>query len=138
MATYTMFSRRFSCAIGLSFTETAANTYNSMMGRSLLHAAAEPSARPLSNRRAAAGILLGKYLVFPKGFEKQMAGMNAEQVHNFKGADAGKHSGTYKYMIMVLVVVMVLFLLTRFPTCKESRKPRVINVLGAGYATLSR
>lgn len=27
----------------------------------------------------------------------------------------------YKYMIMVLVVVMVLFLLTRFPTCKVAQ-----------------
>ena len=35
---------------------------------------------------AAAGILLGKYLVFSEGesLEKQMAGMNAEQIHNFK------------------------------------------------------
>ena len=34
---------------------------------------------------AASGILLGKYLVFRgESLEKQMSGMNAEQIHNFK------------------------------------------------------
>lgn len=50
-----------------------------------------------------------------------MAGMNAEQVHNFKVLMLENTLEPYKYMIMVLVVVMVLFLLTRFPTCKVAQ-----------------
>lgn len=47
--------------------------------------------------------------------------MNAEQIHNFKVMMLENTLEPYKYMIMVLVVVMVLFLLTRFPTCKVAQ-----------------
>jgi fucose permease len=47
--------------------------------------------------------------------------MNAEQIHNFKVLMLENTLEPYKYMIMVLVVVMVLFLLTRFPTCKVAQ-----------------
>ena len=59
---------------------------------------------------AASGILLGKYLVFSEGesLEKQMSGMNAEQIHNFKVLMLENTLEPYKYMIMILVVVMVL------------------------------
>ncbi|MXD22896.1 sugar MFS transporter, partial [Escherichia coli] len=72
---------------------------------------------------AASGILLGKYLVFSEGesLEEQMSGMNAEQIHNFKVLMLENTLEPYKYMIMILVVVMVLFLLTRFPTCKVAQ-----------------
>lgn len=60
---------------------------------------------------AASGILLGKYLVFRgESLEKQMSGMNAEQIHNFKVLMLENTLEPYKYMIMILVVVMVLFL----------------------------
>ncbi|EMW1831977.1 L-fucose:H+ symporter permease, partial [Escherichia coli] len=52
---------------------------------------------------------------------KQMSGMNAEQIHNFKVLMLENTLEPYKYMIMILVVVMVLFLLTRFPTCKVAQ-----------------
>lgn len=89
---------------------------------------------------AAAGILLGKYLVFSDGesLEKQMAGMNAEQIHNFKVLMLENTLEPYKYMIMVLVVVMVLFLLTRFPTCKVAqtanhKRPSAADTLRYGH-----
>ncbi len=50
-----------------------------------------------------------------------MSGMNAEQIHNFKVLMLENTLEPYKYMIMILVVVMVLFLLTRFPTCKVAQ-----------------
>ena len=41
---------------------------------------------------AVSGILLGKYLVFRgESLEKQMSGMNAEQIHNFKVLDVREH-----------------------------------------------
>lgn len=124
MATYTMFlAAIFAIAIGLSFLETAANTYSSMLGPKAYATLRLNISQTFYPIGAAAGILLGKYLVFSEGesLEKQMAGMNAEQVHNFKVLMLENTLEPYKYMIMVLVVVMVLFLLTRFPTCKVAQ-----------------
>jgi len=121
MATYTMFlAAIFAIAIGLSFLETAANTYSSMLGpksHATLRLNVSQTFYPIG---AAAGILLGKYLVFSEGdsLEKQMAGMTPAQIHDFKVLMLENTLEPYKYMIMVLVVVMVLFMLTRFPTCK--------------------
>lgn len=87
MATYTMFlAAIFAIAIGLSFLETAANTYSSMIGPKAYATLRLNISQTFYPIGAAAGILLGKYLVFSEGesLEKQMAGMNAEQVHNFK------------------------------------------------------
>ena len=68
MATYTMFlAAIFAIAIGLSFLETAANTYSSMIGPkayATLVAQYQPDLYPIG---AASGILLGKYLVFRGG-----------------------------------------------------------------------
>ena len=124
MATYTMFlAAIFAIAIGLSFLETAANTYSSMIGPKAYATLRLNISQTFYPIGAAAGILLGKYLVFSEGesLEKQMAGMNAEQIHNFKVLMLENTLEPYKYMIMVLVVVMVLFLLTRFPTCKVAQ-----------------
>jgi len=129
MATYTMFlAAIFAIAIGLSFLETAANTYSSMIGPKAYATLRLNVSQTFYPIGAAAGILLGKYLVFSEGdsLEKQMAGMNAEQIHNFKILMLENTLEPYKYMIMVLVVVMVLFLLTRFPTCKWPQ-PIIIN-----------
>ncbi|BDH46891.1 sugar:proton symporter [Salmonella enterica subsp. enterica serovar Choleraesuis] len=126
MATYTMFlAAIFAIAIGLSFLETAANTYSSMLGPKQFATLRLNVSQTFYPVGAAAGILLGKYLVFSDGdsLEKQMAGMNAEQVHQFKILMLENTLQPYKYMIMVLIVVMVLFLLTRFPTCKVAASP---------------
>lgn len=121
MATYTMFlAAIFAIAIGLSFLETAANTYSSMIGpkqHAILRLNISQTFYPIG---AVAGILLGKYLVFSEGdsLESQMANMNPEQVHDFRLAMLENTLEPYRYMIMVLIVVMVLFLLTKFPKCK--------------------
>lgn len=124
MATYTMFlAAIFAIAIGLSFLETAANTYSSMIGPKAYATLRLNISQTFYPIGAASGILLGKYLVFSEGesLEKQMSGMNAEQIHNFKVLMLENTLEPYKYMIMILVVVMVLFLLTRFPTCKVAQ-----------------
>ncbi|MEI9535082.1 L-fucose:H+ symporter permease [Moellerella wisconsensis] len=121
MATYTMFlAAIFSIAIGLSFLETAANTYSSMIGPkqyAILRLNVSQTFYPLG---AAGGILLGKYLVFSEGesLQNQMAGMSAEQIHNFRLMMLENTLEPYRYMIFVLIVVMALFLLTKFPKCK--------------------
>lgn len=68
MATYTMFlAAIFAIAIGLSFTETAANTYSSMIGPKAYATLRLNISQTFYPIGAAAGILLGKYLVFSEG-----------------------------------------------------------------------
>lgn len=121
MATYTMFlAAIFAIAIGLSFLETAANTYSSMIGHrdyATLRLNISQTFYPIG---ALMGIVLGKYLVFQEGgsLSSQMATMTPEQVHQFRLNMLELTLEPYKYLIMVLVVVMVLFMVTRYPHCK--------------------
>ncbi|MGX2975316.1 L-fucose:H+ symporter permease [Ursidibacter arcticus] len=121
MATYTMFlAAIFSIAIGLSFLETSANTYSSMIGHkdyATLRLNISQTFYPIG---AIAGILLGKYLIFQDGasLEQQMATMNAEQIHAFKLSMLEHTLQPYKYIIFVLIAVTVLFLIIPFPKCK--------------------
>ncbi|AWS49513.1 MULTISPECIES: L-fucose:H+ symporter permease [Providencia] len=137
MATYTMFlAAIFAIAIGLSFLETAANTYSSMIGPKQYATLRLNISQTFYPIGAAGGILLGKYLVFSEGdsLQNQMAGMNAEQIHEFRLAMLENTLEPYRYMIMVLVVVMVLFLITKFPKCKvaetqDHKRPTALETL---------
>jgi FHS family L-fucose permease-like MFS transporter len=121
MATYTMFLFAiFSIAIGLGFLETAANTYSSMIGPrkyAILRLNISQTFYPIGS---ISGILLGKYLVFQEGasLEAQMVKMSPAEAHTF-GLKMLQHTlEPYKYIIFVLVGVLVLFVLTKFPSCK--------------------
>ncbi len=121
MGTYTMFLVAiFAIAIGLSFLETAANTYSSMIGPrqySILRLNISQTFYPLGS---IAGILLGKYLVFQEGasLESQMAKMSPAEAHAF-GLKMLQHTlEPYKYIIFVLIAMFVLFAFTKFPICK--------------------
>ncbi|EMT6576103.1 MULTISPECIES: L-fucose:H+ symporter permease [Providencia] len=137
MATYTMFlAAIFAIAIGLSFLETAANTYSSMIGPKQYATLRLNISQTFYPIGAAGGILLGKYLVFSEGdsLQNQMAGMNAEQIHEFRLAMLENTLEPYRYMIMVLVVVMILFLITKFPKCKvaetqDHKRPSALDTL---------
>ncbi|WP_420835327.1 L-fucose:H+ symporter permease [Mannheimia massilioguelmaensis] len=121
MATYTMFlAAIFSIAIGLSFLETSANTYSSMIGHkdyATLRLNISQTFYPVG---AISGILLGKYLIFQEGasLNEQMATMNPEQLHAFKLSLLEHTLQPYKYLIFVLLAVMFLFLITSYPKCK--------------------
>ncbi|MEX5869172.1 L-fucose:H+ symporter permease [Providencia hangzhouensis] len=137
MATYTMFlAAIFAIAIGLSFLETAANTYSSMIGPKQYATLRLNISQTFYPIGAAGGILLGKYLVFSEGdsLQNQMAGMNAEQIHEFRLAMLENTLEPYRYMIMILVVVMILFLITKFPKCKvaetqDHKRPTAVETL---------
>ena len=87
MATYTMFlAAIFSIAIGLSFLETSANTYSSMLGHrdyATLRLNISQTFYPIG---AISGILLGKYLIFQEGasLKEQLLTMSPDQAHEFK------------------------------------------------------
>ncbi|CNI31892.1 L-fucose permease [Yersinia rohdei] len=121
MATYTMFlAAIFAIAIGLSFLETAANTYSSMIGHkdyATLRLNISQTFYPIG---ALMGIVLGKYLVFQEGdsLATQMATMTPEQIHEFRLNMLEHTLEPYKYLIFVLLLVMLLFIITRYPNCK--------------------
>ena len=124
MATYGFFLiALFALACGLSFLETSANTFSSLMGPkkyATLRLNISETFYPLG---AIAGILLGKYLIFGAGqsLEKQMEGLHGQARIAF-GERALQHTLLpYKYIIFVLLVALVLFALTQFP----SGKPRM-------------
>ncbi|WP_158781921.1 L-fucose:H+ symporter permease [Pantoea sp. BAV 3049] len=141
MATYTMFlAAIFAIAIGLSFLETAANTYSSMIGHrdhATLRLNVSQTFYPIG---ALMGIVLGKYLVFQDGdsLHSQMAGMNPEQLHQFRLTMLEHTLEPYKYLVMVLVVVMVLFLLTRYPHCKPQSAEKKLPGLGETFSYLAK
>ena len=118
MATYTMFlAAIFSIAIGLSFLETSANTYSSMLGHrdyATLRLNISQTFYPIG---AISGILLGKYLIFQEGasLKEQLLTMSPDQAHEFKLSLLEHTLQPYKYLIFVLIAVTLLFLLTKFP-----------------------
>jgi FHS family L-fucose permease-like MFS transporter len=125
MATYTVFlAAIFAIATGLSFLETAANTYSSMIGPRKLATLRLNISQTFYPIGAIAGILLGKYLIFQDGasLKAQMAVMNAEQSHAFKLEMLQHTLEPYRYIIFILVAVMLLFLMTSYPQCKVQTK----------------
>jgi FHS family L-fucose permease-like MFS transporter len=125
MATYGIFLiALFALACGLSFLETSANTYSSLMGPkkySTLRLNISQTFYPLG---AIGGILLGKYLVFGNGssLEKQMAGLNGQARIEF-GEKMLQHTLLpYKYIILVLLAALIIFALTQFPSGKPKQK----------------
>jgi len=141
MATYTMFlAAIFAIAIGLSFLATAANTNSSMIGHrdyATLRLNISQTFYPVG---ALMGIVLGKYLVFQDGesLHRQMAGLNADQLHQFKLNMLEHTLEPYKYLVMVLVVVMVLFLLTRYPRCKPETVDKKLPSLSETFSYLAK
>lgn len=141
MATYTMFlAAIFAIAIGLSFLETAANTYSSMIGQrqhATLRLNISQTFYPVG---ALMGIVLGKYLVFQDGesLETQMANMTAAQAHAFRLSMLEHTLEPYKYLVMVLVVVMLLFMFTRYPRCKPQSNEKSLPALGETFRYLAK
>ncbi|WP_213993514.1 L-fucose:H+ symporter permease [Sodalis sp. dw_96] len=135
MATYTMFlAAIFAIAIGLSFLETAANTYSSMIGHrdyATLRLNISQTFYPIG---ALMGIVLGKYLVFQQGdsLSRQLAAMTPEQGHQFRLNMLELTLEPYKYLIIVLVVVLVLFAITRYPQCKPQADKHKTTAPGMG------
>lgn len=122
MATYVMFLFAiFAIAIGLSFLETSANTYSSMIGSSKYATLRLNISQTFYPLGSILGVLLGKYLVFGNGesLSQQMAKMPAAEAHAF-GTKMLQHTlSPYRFLIFVLIAVLILFILTKFPSCKS-------------------
>jgi FHS family L-fucose permease-like MFS transporter len=110
----------FVIAAGLSFLETACNTYSTLMGPR------ETGTRRLNISQtfhpfgAMAGVYVGSFVMFKEGDATH------EQLTQMSAADAAVQQLQmiqstllpYKWMIGVLVLMFILVAITKFPACK--------------------
>ncbi|MGV8984366.1 L-fucose:H+ symporter permease [Clostridium sp.] len=129
MATYSMFLVAiFVLAIGLSFLETSANTYSSLIGpkaKATLRLNISQTVYPIGS---IIGVLLGKYLIFGNGasLKIQMSKMTPQAAKEFGETVLQNTLAPYKYLILILIVVLILFAITKFPKCKPQNVQGVV------------
>lgn len=125
VATYTVFlAAIFSVAVGLSFLETSANTYSSMIGpkeSATLRLNISQTFTPIG---FLSGALLGKYLIFTDGdaLHKQLEDLNEADRHALAAEALQRTLEPYRLIIMVLVVLVLLVAITQYPHCKPLNK----------------
>ncbi|MFP5020924.1 L-fucose:H+ symporter permease [Pseudonocardia phyllosphaerae] len=127
LATYGMFLFCiFAVAIGLSFLETSANTYSSMLGpreTGTLRLNISQTFTPIGNLL---GVILGKYLIFGTGdsIEAQMEAAPTPQAKLALGQELLQNTLLpYKYILVVLVCLLVLFVITEYPAARPAEDP---------------
>lgn len=110
-------------AIGLSFLETSANAYSSLLGPRKSATVRLNISQTMNAVGDIIGILLGKYLIFTDGNLKQeMAGMSKEAAEQFGQQALSRTLAPYKYVLIVLIIMIVLFAITKFPSGKPKIK----------------
>ncbi|MFP5069007.1 L-fucose:H+ symporter permease [Pseudonocardia nantongensis] len=124
LATYGMFLFCiFAIAVGLSFLETSANTYSSMLGpreSGTLRLNISQTFTPIGNLL---GVILGKYLIFGTGdsIEAQMDAAPTAEAKAALGEDLLLNTlRPYAYILVVLVCLLVLFVITDYPRAKPA------------------
>lgn len=142
MAKYEMFLLAlFVIAAGLSFLETASNTYSTLMGPR------ESGTRRLNISQtfhpfgAMAGVYVGSFVMFKD------TDATREQLAQMSAADAAAQQLQmiqstllpYQWMIAVLALMFVLIVITRFPACKGNRSHTADKrTTGAGKASIGQ
>lgn len=124
VATYSVFLvALFAIAVGLSFLETSANTYSSLMGPKHLSTLRLNISQTFYPLGSILGIVLGKYLVFGNGptLEEQMKGMTSAEQSAFASEMLQKTLLPYKFLVIILVIALIVFLITEFPKCKPKK-----------------
>lgn len=110
-------------AVGLSFLETAADPYSSLLGPRKLATVRLNIAQTLNAVGSIIGILLGKYLIFSDGnLKAEMARMSHTAAVQFGQQQLGRTLNPYKYILIVLVVMIILFAITKFPSGRPEIK----------------
>lgn len=121
MATYTVFlAALFAIATGLSFLETSANTYSSMIGPRKFATLRLNISQTFYPIGSIFGILLGKYLIFTEGesLNKQLEALTGAERQQFAEEMLQRTLGPYRWIIVVLAVLLLIIALTQFPHCK--------------------
>lgn len=125
VATYTVFlAALFSIAVGLSFLETSANTYSSMIG-DRKHATLRLNiSQTFTSLGFLGGALMGKFLVFTDGAALHERVAHAHTVAEREAITAealGRTLDPYRIIIIMLIVLVVLIAITQYPHSKPLR-----------------
>jgi len=132
----------FAMAIGLSFLETSANTFSTMMGPQRFSTLRLNISQTVLPFGSIAGVVLGKYFIFTDGepLEAQLAKIPAAEQAAFAADQLQRTLQPYRIIIIALAVLLVLVAITEFPRCKpkaldgtEARAP-----LGQTLGALAR
>lgn len=118
VATYTVFlAALFAVAIGLSFLETSANTYSSMLGPRRTATLRLNVSQTFTPVGFLGGVLLGKYLIFTDGdaLHTQFAGLDEGARKDLAEQMLARTLQPYSVIIVILVVLLVLIAITQFP-----------------------
>lgn len=111
----------FVIAVGLSFLETSANTYATMMGPEKSSTQRLTIAQTIYPIGSVAGVLMGKYLVFGGGdsLDQQLAQASSE-AERTQIAETALQATLHPYLIIIVILSLILvgFLVTKFPHCK--------------------
>ncbi|WP_040207354.1 L-fucose:H+ symporter permease [Neobacillus jeddahensis] len=121
LATYGMFlAAIFGIAIGLSFLETSANTYTTMLGPKATATRRINLAQLFNPIGNITGIMLGKYFVFTNGdsMKSQLATMTPAEADAYSLEMLQRTLVPYKVILVILLVVLVMFLIVKFPKAK--------------------
>lgn len=121
MATYSVFlAALFAIAVGLSFLETSANTYSSMIGPKRSSTLRLNISQTFTSLGFLAGAVLGKYLIFTDGeaLHSRLASLTGLERQQMAEAALQRTLAPYRVIIVVLVILAVVVAITQFPHCK--------------------
>lgn len=121
VATYSMFLVAiFAIAIGLSFLETACDTYSSMMGPKRYANLRLNISQILNPIGSISGILLGKYLIFGSvgNLSEKMASMHGAERLAYGEKMLQLTLQPYKYILFVLIAMLIVLAFTKMPSAK--------------------
>ena len=110
-------------AIGLSFLETSANTFSSLLGPKHLATVRLNISQTMNAIGDIIGILLGKYLIFTnENLKTTMASMGKDAAKAYGEHALTRTLAPYKYVLIVLVIMIILFAIAKFPSGKPKLK----------------
>lgn len=118
VATYEIFLFAiFVEAVGLSFLETSADTYTTLLGPKRLGTVRINISQTMNALGDIIGILLGKYLVFQdSNLKAEIEKLSKSMAVQFGQQQLSRTLEPYKYVLGVLIVLIVLFAITKFPS----------------------
>ena len=113
-------------AIGLSFLETSADTYATLLGPKRLSTLRLNVAQTMNALGLLTGILLGKYLVFQdSNLHTEMQRLRAtdpQAAIDFGSEQLSRTLQPYMVVMAIMLLFIVLFAVVKFPKCRPQTK----------------
>lgn len=110
-------------AIGLSFLETSANTYSSLLGPRSSSTVRLNISQTMNSVGNIIGILLGKYLIFTDdNITQKMSELSKNAAQEYGRQALTRTISPYKYLLIILVILVIIFAVVKFPSGKPKKK----------------